>query len=159
WEGAELAEVVKDALAPLDGPGAPSRFAIGGPTLLLPPRIALSIAMALHELATNAVKYGALSVPAGQVTLSWSVAEGRLALRWQERGGPPVVPPTRTGFGSRLIERSLARELDGTVSLSFPPEGVVCTIVAPLAEPGEVRSESREESAAAPARRRAAGHS
>ncbi|MGE7416691.1 sensor histidine kinase [Methylobacterium tarhaniae] len=153
WEGAELAEVVKDALAPLDGPG--ERFAVGGPALRLPPRIALSIAMALHELATNAVKYGALSVPGGQVALSWSVAEGRLALRWQERGGPPVVPPTRTGFGSRLIERSLARELDGTVSLSFPREGVVCTIVAPLGEPGAAGPAAQEESEA-PARRRAA---
>ncbi|TGD97220.1 sensor histidine kinase [Methylobacterium nonmethylotrophicum] len=142
WEGAELAEVVKDALAPLDGPGVappdgrgtPPRFVVDGPPVRLPPRIALSIAMALHELATNAVKYGALSVPSGQVALSWNVAEGRLSLRWQERGGPPVVPPSRTGFGSRLIERSLARELDGTVSLTFPPEGVVCTIVAPLDE-------------------------
>ncbi|WP_082167652.1 sensor histidine kinase [Methylobacterium aquaticum] len=158
WEGAELADVVKDALAPLDGPGAPSRFVVGGPALRLPPRIALSIAMALHELATNAVKYGALAVPGGQVALSWSVAEGQLALHWRERGGPPVVPPTRTGFGSRLIERSLARELDGTVSLSFPREGVVCTIVAPLGEPGAGQPEAREERAA-PARRRAAGQS
>ncbi|AWN46355.1 histidine kinase [Methylobacterium terrae] len=160
WEGAELADVVKDALAPLDGPGPQPRFAVGGPAVRLPPRIALSIAMALHELATNAVKYGALSVPAGQVALSWTVAEGRLSLRWQERGGPPVVPPTRTGFGSRLIERSLARELDGTVSLSFPREGVVCTIVAPLGEPGAARPEERREDGQegdAPARRRAAG--
>ncbi|OAS25836.1 sensor histidine kinase [Methylobacterium platani] len=165
WEGAELAEVVKDALAPLEGPrggtDAPPRFVVDGPALRLPPRIALSIAMALHELATNAVKYGALSVPAGQVLLSWSTAEGRLTLRWQERGGPLVVPPTRTGFGSRLIERSLARELDGTVSLSFPPEGVVCTIVAPLGEPGTARPEGRDDGRAArdeaPARRRAAG--
>ncbi|MFH6784079.1 MULTISPECIES: sensor histidine kinase [Methylobacterium] len=168
WEGAELAEVVRDALAPLDGPAAQPRFLVGGPALRLPPRIALSIAMALHELATNAVKYGALSVPAGQVALSWSLAEGRLTLRWQERGGPPVVPPTRTGFGSRLIERSLARELDGTVSLSFPREGVVCTIVAPLGEPGAARPEERREdrqeggeegraASGAPARRRAAG--
>ncbi len=133
WEGAELAEVVKDALAPHDGPQP--RFAASGPAVRLPPRIALSIAMALHELATNAVKYGALSVPAGRVALSWRVAEGRLALSWRESGGPPVDPPTRTGFGSRLIERSLARELDGTVDLSFPREGVTCTIVAPLSDP------------------------
>ncbi len=133
WEGAELAEVVKDALAPHDGPQP--RFAAEGPAVRLPPRIALSIAMALHELATNAVKYGALSVPAGRVALSWRVAEGRLALSWRESGGPPVDPPTRTGFGSRLIERSLARELDGTVDLSFPREGVTCTIVAPLSDP------------------------
>ncbi|GJD50185.1 hypothetical protein OPKNFCMD_2922 [Methylobacterium crusticola] len=160
WEGAELAEVVTDAVAALDAPGPRPRFAVAGPPVRLPPRIALSIAMALHELATNAAKYGALSVPGGQVAIAWQVEAGDLCLRWSEHGGPPVAPPTRTGFGSRLIERSLARELDGTVTLRFPPEGVVCTIRAPLGEPGETGPETAAVMEAEPGsepRRKAAG--
>jgi two-component sensor histidine kinase len=92
--------------------------------------------MALHELCTNALKYGALKSPGGRVRVSWSTivsSEGdRLAMRWEESGGPPVLPPTRKGFGSRLIERGLARELDGTVTLSYEPDGVVCAIDVPL---------------------------
>jgi PAS domain S-box-containing protein len=139
WDGAELGNVVADAIAPLDTTeGQRSRFLVSGPTLRLPPRLALSIAMALHELGTNAVKYGALSQEGGTVTIAWSVerqAETRLILRWSEDGGPMVVPPTRTGFGSRLIERSLARELDGEVQLLFAATGVVCTIEAPVPPP------------------------
>ncbi|MEH3147532.1 MAG: PAS domain S-box protein [Methylobacterium frigidaeris] len=151
WEGADLGEVVAGAIAPLDGPGeGRPRFAVSGPPLRLVPRMALSIAMALHELATNAVKYGALSRAGGQVAIAWSVAEGDLVLTWRESGGPPVVVPTRTGFGSRLIGRSLARELDGSVEFRFPPEGVTCTIRAPLpggeaADSGGRRHEERVE--------------
>ncbi|WP_407526848.1 sensor histidine kinase [Methylobacterium oryzisoli] len=135
WEGADLAEVVAGAIAPLEGPrGRRPRFSTGGPALRLPPRMALSVAMALHELGTNAVKYGALSVPDGQVAIAWSLEGRTLTLRWRESGGPPVSPPTRTGFGSRLIGQSLARDLDGTVTLDYAPEGVVCTIRAPLTE-------------------------
>ena len=140
WEGAELGTVVADAIRPLDSSeGQRSRFGISGPALRLPPRLALSIAMALHELGTNAVKYGALSQEGGTVNITWSVSredEIRLYLRWTESGGPPVSPPTRTGFGSRLIERSLARELAGEVQLLFAPSGVVCTIEAPVPPPG-----------------------
>lgn len=139
WDGAELGTVVADATAPLDTTdGQPSRFVASGPPLRLPPRVALSIAMALHELGTNAVKYGALSREGGTVTIAWSVergAETRLSLAWTERGGPPVTPPTRTGFGSRLIERSLARDLDGEVQLLYAQTGVVCTISAPVPPP------------------------
>lgn len=139
WEGAELGTVVADAIAPLDaGDGQRSRFVVSGPALRLPPRLALSIAMALHELGTNAVKYGALSQDGGTVTIAWSIEreqETKLLLRWCEDGGPPVVAPTRTGFGSRLIERSLARELAGEVHLLFAPTGVVCTIEAPVPPP------------------------
>ncbi|WP_443136822.1 sensor histidine kinase [Methylobacterium sp. Leaf85] len=139
WEGAELGNVVADATAPLDSTEAGrSRFIVSGPHLRLPPRLALSIAMALHELGTNAVKYGSLSREGGTVTISWSVVkepETRLLLRWSESGGPPVTKPTRTGFGSRLIERSLARELDGEVQLMFAASGVVCSIEAPVPPP------------------------
>ncbi|MEE7458120.1 histidine kinase [Methylorubrum populi] len=140
WEGAELKTVVADAIRPLEAAdGQASRFAVSGPRLRLAPRLALSIAMALHELGTNAVKYGALSKEGGKVTITWTVQrrpELHLSLRWSESGGPPVTPPTRRGFGSRLIERSLARELAGTVELLYEPEGVICIIEAPVPPPG-----------------------
>jgi two-component sensor histidine kinase len=123
--------------------GAPSaaeragRFRIQGPQVRLSPRMALAIAMALQELATNAIKYGALSAEAGQVEIRWSVEDEpgrpRLHLCWEERGGPPVAPPARRGFGSRLIERSLAQDLGGSVVLAFNPQGLACTVLAPLA--------------------------
>jgi len=102
----------------------------------LPPRMALALAMALQELATNAVKYGALSNEAGEVRIQWALDRTKvppcLHLRWQEGGGPPVKVPTRRGFGTRLIERSLALDLDGDVQIDFAPGGVVCTVDAPL---------------------------
>lgn len=140
WEGAELRTVVADAIKPLEaGDGHEARFSVSGPPLRLPPRLALSIAMALHELGTNAVKYGALSQEKGLVRIEWSVEHGpetTLTLSWAESGGPPVSPPQRKGFGSRLIERSLARELAGEVELKYEPAGVVCTIKAPVPLPG-----------------------
>jgi two-component sensor histidine kinase len=98
--------------------------------------------MALHELCTNAVKYGALSNEVGTVVVSWTIAtaeggERRLLLSWTEQGGPPVAPPQRRGFGSRMIERGLAAELGGTVELQFRPEGVCCLVDAPLPAAGE----------------------
>ncbi|MEZ0170338.1 sensor histidine kinase [Microvirga sp. TS319] len=136
WEGADLIEVVANALKPYEIPGE-SRFHIEGPHVRVTPRMSLALAMALHELATNAVKYGALSNKAGTVQVLWTVQNGaappRLSLRWMEAGGPPVVAPRRRGFGSRLIERSLAQDLDGHVEIAFPPTGVVCSVNAPVA--------------------------
>jgi PAS domain S-box-containing protein len=146
WDGAEMSAVVADAIRPLDvGGDAPSRFRVEGPPLRLPPRLALSMAMALHELGTNAVKYGALSNEDGTISIQWAVRrkdETQLFLCWKESGGPPVKKPTRTGFGSRLIERSLARELAGEVNLIYEPTGVVCTIEAPVPPPGLVERKS-----------------
>jgi len=93
--------------------------------------------MAFQELATNAVKYGALSNEAGEVDISWQVDRTRdvqhLLLRWEERGGPPVSPPSRRGFGTRLVERSLAQgHLGGEATIAFAPTGVICTVDAPL---------------------------
>ena len=139
WDSAELGTVVADATAPLHaGEGQRARFIVNGPSLRLPPRLALSIAMALHELGTNAVKYGALRSEAGTVSITWTVEREPhivLRLRWIESGGPTVAPPTRTGFGSRLIERSLARELAGDVQLIFAPSGVICSIAVPIPPP------------------------
>lgn len=131
WQGAELAAVVAEVLAPYE----PDRFEIGGPALLLSPRSVLAISLALHELATNAAKYGALSSPPGQVKITWWITPGEApgcVLRWEEAGGPPVSPPTRRGFGSRLLESVLAGELMGETRLLYRPEGVVCEVQAAL---------------------------
>jgi PAS domain S-box-containing protein len=135
WEGAELRNIVAQALAPYRSFGE-DRLTIKGPEVRLSPRIALALSMALQELTTNAVKHGALSNATGKVDIIWDVVSAepgiRLHLCWQESGGPPVQTPTRQGFGSRLIERSLARELNGNVQIKFHPEGVLCTVDAPL---------------------------
>jgi two-component sensor histidine kinase len=135
WEGASLGEVVAQALEPFRTSGQ-DRLHAAGPDVRLTPRMALALAMALQELATNAVKYGALSNNRGSVHVTWSIRNGavppRLALRWTEKEGPRVEPPQRRGFGSRLIERSLAQDLDGTVHIEFAPNGVECIVDAPI---------------------------
>ncbi|WP_246742611.1 PAS domain-containing sensor histidine kinase [Microvirga splendida] len=136
WEGAELRDIVGEVIEPYCRLSS-GRCDIDGPRVRLTPSMALALSMAVHELATNAAKYGALSVPEGQVSISWSVMPGKpreLTLCWQERCGPPVALPERKGFGTRLIERSLAQELAGEVSLAYVPTGVVCTVKAPLPE-------------------------
>jgi two-component sensor histidine kinase len=136
WDGADLVEVIEKALEPYQNSGE-SRVLITGPHVRVTPRMSLALAMAMHELATNAVKYGALSNKTGTIEVSWNVQNGdappRLALKWTEAGGPPVVAPRRRGFGSRLIERTLANDLDGQVEIAFAPAGVVCTVDAPVA--------------------------
>ncbi|WP_297511797.1 PAS domain-containing protein [uncultured Caulobacter sp.] len=133
WEGADLQDVV-DRVATLHG--GVDRFTLSGPSVRLSPKTALSLSMALHELATNAMKYGALSTPEGEVAIAWALAPDagpvRLDLTWTERGGPPVAAPSDRGFGSRLIERGLAAELSGSATIDFQPEGVVCRIRALL---------------------------
>lgn len=129
WEMAPMRHVVAGALTALGIAG--ERAAIAGPDLMLPPKTSVSLAMAVHELATNAIKYGALSVPEGRVTVAWRVHDRRLTFTWTETGGPPVTPPTRRGFGTRLIERGLAAELRGKVEMRFLPEGLVCEVDAP----------------------------
>lgn len=130
WEKAELADV---ALGAIDACGVRERVRIGGPTIWLDSRIAVTMAMALHELCTNAIKYGALSGPDGEAAFEWHLEDGpppRLHLVWRERGGPPVKPPAHRGFGTRMLERALAGDLNAQVRLDFAPEGLVCTIVA-----------------------------
>jgi PAS domain S-box-containing protein len=135
WEGADLYDIAAQAVEPYSTQGE-DRLHMNGPHVRLPPRMALALAMAFQELATNAVKYGALSVPGGEIRITWAVdplgSDKDLHLRWEERGGPPVEPPARRGFGTRLIERSLAQDLGGDVRIEFAPNGVVCTVVAPL---------------------------
>ncbi|MEO8668483.1 MAG: HWE histidine kinase domain-containing protein [Bauldia sp.] len=133
WAGANIEDVVSSALRATGG----ERIEIGGPSQRISRRSAFSLSLALHELATNAAKYGASSVADGRIAVTWRTEDStggapRLILTWQESGGPPVKPPSRKGFGSRLIEGVLAVELDAAVSVSYAPAGVVWTIDAPL---------------------------
>jgi PAS domain S-box-containing protein len=150
WESASLRSVVERALAPhLLAEVDVNRFLLEGPDARLHPKVAVTLAMALHELMTNAAKYGALSVPEGQVAVTWSlqdIAEGRQQLdqAWEERGGPKVMPPTRKGFGSRLIERQLPLEFDGGAAITYAPEGVVCRLQIPLTPLGWVGQDAIE---------------
>jgi PAS domain S-box-containing protein len=123
WTGAELHGVVNDELAAYSY-GSGARVQIDGPSILLEPDAAQAIAVSLHELATNAAKYGALSVPEGQVQIEWSRARnGRLGLRWNEKGGPPVAPPTHRGFGSRVMENMVRGHMKGEIRFDWRAEG------------------------------------
>jgi PAS domain S-box-containing protein len=130
WGGAALDRIVADATEHL---GGAARFETAGETVRVTPRAALALTLALHELGTNAAKYGALSVEAGRVRIRWHRGEESLRLEWKELGGPPVAAPARRGFGSRLIEQGLGPDLGGAARLDFDPDGLRCTIEAPLA--------------------------
>jgi len=135
WQGASLMAIAGEVAGPH---GAGERFSIAGPPTHLAPQAATAMALALHELATNAAKYGALSRPEGRVALSWTLdgeaGRRRLELSWRESGGPPAAPPARTGFGTRLIERGLAGGLKAQVKLDYRPEGLVFTLSAALGD-------------------------
>lgn len=124
WTGAELGDLAKGQLAPfcLD---AAERCAIDGPKVKLLPTQVIALGVVLHELGTNAAKYGALSNSGGKVALNWTIEDGRILLTWTERDGPPVTPPSRKGLGSKLIERGLPT---ATIDWRFEPDGVVCII-------------------------------
>jgi PAS domain S-box-containing protein len=135
WEAAELPALLLAVMAAYRDP-AGERLRIAGPPVPLPPRVALTLAIVLHELATNAAKYGALSVPEGSVTVDWQVigAPERLSLVWRERGGPPAQAPERQGFGTRFIQRALEAELSGLVRFDYGAQGLVCELELPLGE-------------------------
>jgi PAS domain S-box-containing protein len=132
WSGASLETMVDDELAPYrreDG----GNVQISGPRITLSPKHAVVLGMALHELATNAAKYGALSNKSGVVEAAWTLAApAELHIHWKESGGPAVVPPRRSGFGRLLLERALASDLQGSVELNFAPAGLTCQITVPL---------------------------
>jgi PAS domain S-box-containing protein len=131
WAGAELGSLVKQELAPYFRDER-TRTRIDGVPVVLKPDVAQAIAVALHELATNAVKYGALSVATGQVCVEWSPpADGQLVLRWTEIGGPPVKPPTRRGFGTHVMEAMIRGHVKGDVRLDWRAEGLACEITLP----------------------------
>ena len=111
WSSANLSDVIRGVVA---AQADVSRVALSGPEISLDPKAALSLSLLFHELSTNAVKYGCLSVPAGRVSVSWSIADGFLTLKWIEQGGPPVIPPERVGLGSRLIDLGMVGTSDVT---------------------------------------------
>lgn len=137
WDSAGLLDIVHDALEPFGvSGGRADRIAIMGENIRFPPKSALALGIAFNELATNAVKYGALSNAAGSILIEWTMettpAGQQLLLNWKEKDGPPVAPPAHKGFGSRVIERGLAHELEGTIHLDYRPDGLVCTMDIPL---------------------------
>ena len=134
WAEAPLDDVIQNALAPYrTGDG---RFTISGPSLVVGSRQALALSLAIHELATNALKYGALTVANGQVSITWTVEDQGIAsnfvFSWRESGGPAVAEPSGVGFGSRLISRVLTDDFNGKVDVSYGPSGLTCSLTAPL---------------------------
>jgi PAS domain S-box-containing protein len=138
WTGAPARELVTEQLRPLKDRGA-GRIQMSGPDIRLPPKMAVALSLALGELATNAVRHGALSVDHGRVSVNWkretSGGVPRLRLAWREQGGPKVQAPARRGLGARLIERGLAHELGGSAHITFDPGGVTCEMEIPI--PGD----------------------
>lgn len=132
WRSVDTRDLIEGSLKPF----GLDRFEIDGPGMRLEPRAAVAFALALHELGTNATKYGALSAPNGRVSVRWRITPGaptpRLHFLWREIGGPAVESPSHKGLGTRLIERGLAIELAGKVELRFPADGVECEIDAPI---------------------------
>lgn len=135
WESAVVADIVSGAVTAAAGADV-SRVDLTGPHLPLPPQVGVSLSMMVHELTTNAIKYGALATDTGRVSVDWkveNVEDNRtLTLDWRESGGPPVVSPERLGFGSRLIQRGLSADGGGHVDMIFDPRGLHCRVVARL---------------------------
>ena len=135
WTGADFRAMLRGELAPFVGSGSGSQVLLDGPPVLIEPLTAQPLSMALHELATNAAKYGSLSVPNGTLDLSWREDPPgvRLRLRWEETGGPALAgPPQRRGFGSRVVETTIRDQLRGEVSFAWASTGLVCDIDIPL---------------------------
>ncbi len=131
WHGADLRELIRASVSQTIAPTA-EQVRLDGPPLMLAPDTAQNLGLAFHELATNASKYGALSVDQGELAVTWSRDDGEVRVRWQEFGGPEVMVPDRRGFGRVLLERLIGATLNGSVTLDFRPEGLVCDIVFPL---------------------------
>jgi two-component sensor histidine kinase/PAS domain-containing protein len=128
WKGANMTDVVARALEAF----TPAQVQVSGEAVELSSRHTLALSLALHELATNATKYGALSCPGGSVIVTWAVKDGKLRLDWEERGGPPVAPPSQKGFGTRLLEVLLVRDLGGSMKIHYEVSGVRCRVVVAL---------------------------
>jgi two-component sensor histidine kinase len=133
WTGAGCRTLIESAVKAFQSKSL-DQFEIAGDNIAISSGPALSLSMVIHELCTNAVKYGALSAPGGHVSISWTVSDDlqRFLLHWKESGGPPVQEPSRRSFGSRLIEQALPGQLKGEARLKFEPAGVNCEVNIPL---------------------------
>lgn len=139
WQSAPLRDLIEKELEPYRSGTGVNQYHLSGPDVPLSPKAAVALGMTLHELATNAAKYGAFSVSTGRLQVTWDIVDKRgsepsLHLVWRESGGPTVEPPRRRGFGSRLVERSIRAELDGEASLDFRPTGLVFEMTIPLTD-------------------------
>jgi PAS domain S-box-containing protein len=148
WAGADFRQLLTGVIAPHDRPSSP--FTLHGPDLRLHPSQAVSISLALHELTTNAIKYGALSTAEGEVEVTWNTAQNGqgvrfLSLLWRERGGPPVTRPSRLGFGSTLIRQTFGSQDGGKAQIEFRPEGIECSMELRLADNGAAGGHGRPE--------------
>jgi PAS domain S-box-containing protein len=133
WQGADLGGLVEEELAPYRSSDA-DKIVTLGPTVVLEPATAQTLALALHELATNAAKYGALSSISGKVKLTWELQPGNLVLHWREVGGPPPQQPAMPGFGTRIITASIERQLGGQTMFDWRADGLQCILTVPLSE-------------------------
>ncbi|WP_363349719.1 HWE histidine kinase domain-containing protein [Methylocystis echinoides] len=134
WRGASMHDLVRAQMAyclDVAKDNVAEHAEIEGPKLMLKPEAAQNIGLALHELATNALSYGALSRPEGGISLKWGLEDGRLVIEWRESGGPALATPPREGFGHKVVKRLVAQALDGEATLSFPPDGLVWTLSIP----------------------------
>jgi two-component sensor histidine kinase/ActR/RegA family two-component response regulator len=128
WEGADLSRLVNEELEPFR---AGDRVNVHGEAAAIKPSVAQNFALAIHELATNAAKYGALSAPNGRLDVSWTLGNDTLILQWRETGGPPSVPPKKTGFGSKVIDASIKRQLNGDIEREWSADGLSCVVRVP----------------------------
>jgi len=128
WDTVNLTDLIADSLDVHNDTG--TRIAIDGPEIPVSPKTAITLAMTLHELATNSMKYGALSVPDGYVRVRWRNEDGEFLFEWKDCDGPPTIDPKRNGFGTRMLTRALASELDGTARLDFEPDGLRYLVAA-----------------------------
>jgi two-component sensor histidine kinase len=133
WQGAELTKLIDEELAPYRSNSA-DRIRIAGPNVLLDPTTAQTLALALHELATNAAKYGALSQASGKLELDWAVQPEAIVINWRETGGPAARAPHKTGFGTRIITSSIERQLGGKTTFDWRPEGLSCVLRVPRSQ-------------------------
>jgi two-component sensor histidine kinase/CheY-like chemotaxis protein len=155
WQGANLSRILDEELAPYRRSEV-EKIVTSGPEVFLEPATAQILALALHELATNAAKYGALSSTFGRVNLSWELSQSCLVLQWVESGGPPVQPPCSEGYGTRVIGASVERQLDGSATFDWQPDGLRFAMSIPLGEKskpngtGESRTAAGGNGAASP---------
>jgi two-component sensor histidine kinase len=139
WSGVELRELLTKELEPFR---VGAQVLLSGPAVTLTSKVAIALGMAIHEMATNATKHGALQATGGSVRISWSVSDGNLRLEWQERCGHPIVPPSRQGFGSRLIQQTIVRELQGNVDMIYNNDGLQATFTVHLSVDDSIKDQA-----------------